>query len=203
MLCSRKFVLHIDFIKFTLPVWRISPLKCIYLWDTHFNVKVLFCYSNFCKIFIQCNISYCSLFCITKLDWFYNTLARFVCYFHRVSLICSADNIFMRKVIIIHYIYCNSDVSRDFGEYRFYLKSLNFSDMRSPPYPPHCGAKRQKNFQFNTSKYWWKRHLKHFPVILLFCFLFLWGCQSKLLKQAKEHLWKSFDWPDCTWLQEH
>ena len=47
------------------------------------------------------------------------------------------------------------------------------------------GAKRQKKFQFNTSKYWWKRHLRHFPVILIFCFLFFQGCQSKLLKQAR------------------
>ena len=46
------------------------------------------------------NATYCSRFCTTKLDSFYNTLD--LCYFHRVFLICSADNMFLREVIIIH-----------------------------------------------------------------------------------------------------
>ena len=68
--------------------------------------------------------------------------------FHRVSLICSADNIFMRKVIIIHYIYCISDIFRDFGRYRLYLKSLVLVTREAPHAVPMMGTERPKTVQF-------------------------------------------------------
>ena len=47
MLWSRKFVLHINFIQFHSSYVKNWSSK-IYLWDTHFTIKVLFCCSNFC-----------------------------------------------------------------------------------------------------------------------------------------------------------
>ena len=91
-----------------------------------------------------------------------------MCYFHRVSLICSADNMFMRKVIIIHYIYCISDWGIPLVS-----KITHFSDTRSPPIPPipplPCplwwGLKGQKFFNL-ILLHCWERHLRHIPVIL-------------------------------------
>ena len=85
----------LDFIHFHSSCVENQSSK-MYLWETNFTVKVLFSCSNFffvffvlTKVFVQCN----SHFCKTKLDSFYNTLD--LCYFHKVSLICSADNIYI------------------------------------------------------------------------------------------------------------
>ena len=125
----------------------------MYLWNTNFTVKVSFSCSNFLfffvltKIFVQCN----SQFCTTKLDSFYNTLDLF--YFHKVFLICSADNIFMRKVIIIHCIYmyiyiytgdCISDLV-------MYPEIFNDNACIWGPPCSHGGGWRAKiYFEFNT-----------------------------------------------------
>ena len=85
----------LDFIHFHSSCVENQSSK-MYLWETNFTVKVLFSCSNFffvffvlTKIFVQCN----SQFSTTKPDSFYNTLD--LCYFHKVSLICSADNIYI------------------------------------------------------------------------------------------------------------
>ena len=80
---------------FTLPVLRISPLKCTcgrLIWLLKFcflAITFFFVFFVLTKIFVQCN----SHFWKTKLDSFYNTFD--LCYFHKVSLICSADNIYI------------------------------------------------------------------------------------------------------------
>ena len=76
-----------------MPLWYIvTPLPSAN--------RLKFCFLVLTLPKVLSNVTYCSRFCTTKLDSFYNTLDLY--YFHRVSLICSAYNMFLREVIIIH-----------------------------------------------------------------------------------------------------
>ena len=82
-----------------MPLWYIvTPLPSAN--------RLKFCFLVLTLPKVLSNVTYCSRFCTTKLGSFYNTLD--LCYFHRVYLICSADNMFTTANIYIIYIYIYS-----------------------------------------------------------------------------------------------